>query len=304
MTTINTAAVQGLLLGLFTENYSTTVSTVAQLRLCKGIIPASPATALVAGDILDSAAIAITHSLFTSPANKSAQLINPLTIPIKASVTNAVPTFIRLQTSGAVGILDIPVAGTPGADNAVISSMSISTGQSVQITSLRLALSGLNDLVMSTAYYNNILRLLLGSPTAEGDSNRLMGTWGKVINSSAAEANAVLAIEAYDGTVPLTDDETPAGTLLWKRTVPTTEIAILSVVGASIYSNRTHQASALASGVPTFIRIVKNAITSGTNVYPRLCIQLTIEKHASFYQTAMVTGVVNTLEQFNLALLS
>lgn len=304
MTTINPSAVLGLLQATFTDYHSATVSVIAQLRLCKGTIPVSPATAVAAADIIDSAAVAISHSLFSAPSNGVVQMLNPLTVPIKASVTNAVPSFIRLQTSGAVGILDIPVSSSPGPDNAVISSMSISTGQSVQITSLGLTLSGLNDLVISPAYFNGLLRLLLGSPTAEGNANRLMGTWAKVINSSAAEANAVLAIEAYDGAVPTTHDETPVGTLLWKRTIPTTEVAVLSVVGSSIFSNRTHQASALATGTPTFIRVVKNAITSGTNSYPRLCIQLTTDKHVGFYQSSMVTGVVNTLDQFNLSLLS
>lgn len=304
MTTINIAAIENTLRGTFTELNSVVPAVVAQLILSRGAIPPSPSVAISAADNITSGTVALTHSLFTSPAAGSIQLLGPLTIPIKSSVVDAVPTFIRLQTSGAIGVLDIPVSDVPGPDNAVISNVLISTGQSVQITSLRVALSGFNDLVMSTAYYNGILRLMFGVPTAEGWGNRLLGTWSKVLNSSGSEANAVLAIEAYDGAVPATDDEVPAGTLLWKRTVPTSELpSVLTVVGNSIYSNRTHQAAALASGTPTFIRIVKNAITSGTAVYPRLCIQLTLERHVGFYQTNMVTGVVNTLEQFNLSML-
>jgi len=305
MSTINIAAVQNALQGTFTENYSAAPAVVGQLILSRGAMPISPSVAISAADNITSGTVAIAHSLFTSPADGSIQLLSPLTIPIKTSVVDAVPTFIRLQTTVPVGIIDIPVSDTPGLDNAVISNVLISTGQSVQITSLSVNLAGFNDLVISKSYLDGILRLMFGFPTAAGHNNRLMGTWSKVINSStSAEVNAVLAIEAYDGAVPLTDDETPAGTLLWKRTIPTAELpAVLSVINNSIYSNRVHQANALATGIPTFIRIVKNAITSGTGVYPRLCIQLTIEKHVGFAQTEMVTGVSNTLSQFNLSML-
>lgn len=300
----NPTIVNAVLAGTFTEAYSSSLLFPNSLRLVKGIMPDSPATTLTAGNILDSGAVPLTVSSFSAVSNGRTDMISPLTIPIKSAVVSQVPSFIRIQNSSSVGMFDIDVNNIAGPSNAIINSMSVSTGDVVRLTDLRFIFKNTSSVSMTPGFYSSILRLIMGSPTAEGYSNKLLFGWPKVINSSSAETNAVLTIEAYDGDIPASSEDAATGTLLWKRTIPTTEASIFSVTGNIVNSARAHTSNALATGIPTYVRISKAAITAGTYVYPKLTMQFEVNKHLIFYNPKMTLGVSNTLDTFSFHMLT
>lgn len=293
---------------LFTEDYSYLRNPISVIRLAKVPIPSSPTVTIAAADWLDNAStIEFSSSNFSAVSGGRCDLVTPVTIPIRSSQVNQVPRFIRLQnnTASTTGFIDIDVNNVPGTSNAIISSISISTGNTVQITDMRFIIKPINGIKMTPALYNCILQRIIGFPAANiGYGGSLMFGWPKVINSAGSEVNAVLAISAYDGVPPESSEDAATGTLLWKRTIPTTEGSMFSMLAPfNILSNKIHTSNALATGTPTYIRVVKNAITSSPFVYPQLTLQLEVGKHVSFYKNQMATGVSNTLEQFSFQIL-
>lgn len=292
----------------FTENAAPVISGTTAIRLSKGIMPWNPSVSILANATTwldNSSVISISQSNFTGIANGKCQLIAPITIPIRSSQVAQIPTFIRLQiaNTSTTGFYDIEVNSTPGPSNAVINSMSISTGDVVQITDLRFALKPQNDLKMTPILYDAMLHAMIGRNFTSGYNGALLFGWPKIMNNAGGESNAVLAIEAWDGIPPASSEDDATGTLLWKRTIPVTETSIFSTINGLVISNRPHTTNATANGVPTYIRVVKNAITSSPHIYPKLTLQLEVGKHVSFYRPTMITGQTNTLDMFSFHLL-
>lgn len=292
----------------FTENPASVNLGFTAMRLSKGAMPWSPSVVIAASATTwldNSSVIAISQSNFTGIVGGKCQLIAPITIPIRASQVAQIPTFMRLQSANTstTGFYDIEVNSTAGPSNAVINSMSISTADVVQITDLRFALKPQNDLKMTPILYDAMLHAMIGRSFTPGYNGSLFFGWPKIMNNAGGESNAVLAIEAWDGIPPESSEDDATGTLLWKRTIPTTETSIFSTTNGLVISNRPHVTNAVANGVPTYIRVVKNAITSSPYVYPKMTLQLEVGKHVSFYRPTMITGQPNTLDMFSFHLL-
>ena len=297
--------VTNILKNIFSE-YNQPIYPLNAFQLCKGSVPTTTvANGMPVADTLGSAFTALSSANFTSPVNGSSSLISPVTIPIKSGVTNQTATYMRgVWSNDSYPLFTVDVSNTNTPTAAKFNLTTVSTGNTVQLTALNLALQNTTDTLLSTAFYNNILAYLLGKTTGQGYNNSLMFGYPKVFNvSTGAEVNAVLAVEAYDGPVP-TDPEAAAGTLLWKSTIATTSTSYLEVNGTCVSSSRTLTANATATGTATYIRIIKNAITTGGTVYPKLTMQLKVGVNCFFNSPNMVTGQSNTLEQFNVLLLS
>lgn len=297
-------SITNILKNIFCE-YSQPIYSLTAFQLCKGTIPLSTVSSgMPTADALGNAFTALTGTNFTSPVNGSSSLISPVTIPIKSGVTNQLATYMRgVYSSDVYPLFTLEVSNTNSASAAKFNITTVSTGNTVQLTGLTFSLQNGSDTLLSTAFYNNILAYLLGKTTGQGYNNSLMFGYPKVFNpSTGAEANAVLAVEAYDGPVP-TDPEAATGTLLWKSTISTTSTSYLEANGLCISSTRTLTANATATGTATHIRIIKNAITSGGAVYPKLTMQLKVGVNCFFNSPNMVTGQSNTLEQFNVLVL-
>ncbi len=287
-------------------DYSQTIYPLTHFQLCKGNIPlTTTVNGMPTADTLGSAFTALSGSNFTAPVNGASNLISPVTIPIKAGVTNQTATYMRgVWSSDSYPLMTIDVSASSSASAAKFNQLTVSTGNTIQLTGLNFSLQNTTDTLLSTAFYNNILAYLLGKTTGQGYTNSLMFGYPKVYNvSTGAEVNAVLAVEAYDGVVP-TDPEAAGGNLLWKSTIATTSTSYLEVNGSCISSTRQLTANATATGTATYIRIIKNAITTGGTVYPKLTMQLKVGVNCFFNTPNMVTGQSNTLEQFNVLILS
>jgi len=298
--------ITNILRNMFVTNINQ-VYTLTHFQLCKGNVPLTTvASGMPVADTLGSAFTSLTGANFTAPVNGVSSMIAPVTIPIKSGVTNQTATYMRgVSTNDTYPLFTVDVSSVASANAARFNQTLISTGNSIQLLGLNLSLQNGADTLLSTAFYNNILASLLGKSTGQGYNNNLMFGYPKVVRlDTNAEVDAVLAVEAYDGVIPTDPEEAPTGTLLWRSVIATTSTSYLEVNGTCISSTRQLTANATATGTATYIRIIKDAITTGGAVYPKLTMQLKVGVNCFFNTPNMVGGLSNTLEQFNVLILS
>lgn len=291
---------------IFTDNYSIAPTVPGFIRLLKGTRPANNEVASVAANILDNgSSIVLNHTKFTAVNNGRCDLISPITIPIKSSQTNQVPTCIRWVSAVAAttSLMDIDVNNVAGTSNALINTMSISTGNTVQITDLRLILKLNNGLSMSPVLLNALLETFTGYPSTRGYVGALLMGCSWVLDSSGYQITTPLAIEAWSGTVPATSEIAPTGTLLWKKTISFEENCIFTPGPNILFVKNLYAANAIANGTPTFIRIVKDAVDYSPYTYPKMVIQLPVSSAVSFNNPTMATGAINMLNPFSFHIL-
>lgn len=295
-----------ILNNVFGISLGDTVRSVATFMLCKGIMPASPeAQALIpAGDKL-SGNIAMGATAFITPTGKTTSLASSIAIPIVASVTSQTPTFIRIFGSATESypIMDIPVSLTQEVGKAQISSMSVSTGDAVQLLKLNLSLANGSDMLLSDVMYNVMLNSITLKTSVHGYVNSLRFGKADVYNNSAGTfAPHPLTIEAYSDIALNNIDDVPTE-LIWSKTITAAEGVYLTVSGNNVFSNKTITANAVANGQATYIRLIKEAVTAGTANYPKMVLQLKVGVNCFFSSPNMTLGQPSTLEQFNVVLL-
>ena len=298
--------VSPILNAVFGISYGTAVMTAANFMLCKGIMPASPEgqPLIPAGDKL-SGYIAMGPIAFITPTGKTTSLASSIAIPIAASVTSQTPTFIRIfgNATETYPVMDIPVSLTQEAGKAQISSMSVSTGDAVQLLKLNLSLANGSDMLLSDAIYNVTLSSITQKTSVHGYINSLrFGKADVYNNSTGALVSHPLTIEAYSDIALNNIDDVPTE-LIWSKTITAAEGVYLTVSGNNVFSNKTITANAVANGQATYIRLIKEAVTAGTANYPKMVLQLKVGVNCFFSNPNMTLGQPSTLEQFNAVLL-
>lgn len=311
----NNTQIGVLLESVFGVTASNPTHSINKMQFCHGDFPGSTSEVISTTNILTAGTAPNNYTLFTGsnwsvPSEGVTILASGVSGLIKSSglPAGAAISFIRLlSNSGSVPIFDIPVDIAKGVDNAVLSKISgIVANEQVVLKDLRMKIVTKGGFSFNNALASAILRHIVGIPnTLLGYYGALMFGQGYVYETSSVTIASPLYMDIYDGaTIPESANLEPTGTLLWKSTISTSSTSYLEVNGTCISSTRQLTANATATGTATYIRIIKNAITTGGTVYPKLTMQLKVGVNCFFNTPNMVTGQSNTLEYFNVLILS
>ncbi len=117
-------------------------------------------------------------------------------------------------------------------------------------------------------------------------------------------------MDIYDGaTIPESANLEPTGTLLWRKQISDASGAlpnIFNISGTSITLSSSQSANAVASGIPKYLRIYKNGVTTPNGLsYPKLVMQMPIGSgvgYASIDRTTIVSGQSVSLNETSFVL--
>lgn len=315
--TLNTAALAPLLAATFCANDSVGYpSGIYQCRLFEGAQPANPN--ITGGVTPLSLPFALNHELWSAPAAGVLTLADPF-LEIPTNVTGTA-SFLRLYAVGAP-LMDIPVSTTPGDGVAVLSSLSAVSGSALHLTDLRIKLNTVGAMSVSPVVANYFLLALIGAPNpymheSSGHEVPYLGAlsagWRE---SSTLETlnDHPTVLMAYAGDVPSSaTDPIGSATLLWSHTgIPARDL--VDPVGAGLALTATVTANAVATGTPSFLRVVRPAVDYSFGGYldgvvtPECVVQIPVGGAASgcsFSPTSLTAGQPATLVQLTVSLAS
>lgn len=298
--------------------FSVTPPTVAnginRVQLCHGEFPGSTSTTISAANVLsDNNAFAGTN--WSVPSEGVSILASPVSCLIKSTglPANAAIGFIRLlNNNSTAAIFDVPVDISKGADNAVLSKIAgIVAGEQITIKDLRLKIATKGDFSFNNELAAYLIRSILGNVNLSiCYGGALMFGHGFVLSQSGAPTAAPLIMDIYDGSIiPESANLEPTGTLLWRKQISDVAMAVpnvFNVSGTSVTLNSSQSANAVASGVPKYVRIYKNGITTADgSTYPKLVLQMPIGSgvgYASIDRTTIVSGQSVSLNETSFVL--
>lgn len=307
---INTNAAQiGYMLDtVFTSSTPQVNQGICKLQFCHGEFPGSTSTIISATNILNAGSqpndnIAFSGTNWSVPSEGVAILASPISGFIKSTglPVGAAVSFIRLlAANGTTALFDIPVDVAKGIDNAVLSKIyGILAGEQITLKDLRIKIATKGEFSFNNALASSFIRVITGNPNLNiGRSGALLFGHGYVMSNSGAVTASPLIMDIYDGsTIPESANNEPTGTLLWRKSisdVATVMPSIFNVSGTSVSLSSSQSANAVASGVPKYMRIYKNGITTSEgNNYPKLVMQIPIGTgtgFASIDRTTITSG--------------
>ncbi len=299
---------------VFSATPPSATNGISRVQLCHGEFPGSTSTTISAANILsDNNAFAGTN--WSVPSEGVSILASPISCLIKSTglPANAAIGFIRLLNNNSTAVIfDVPVDISKGADNAVLSKISgIVAGEQITIKDLRLKIATKGEFSFNNALAAYLMRSILGNVNLSiGYAGALLFGFGYVINQTGTPTAAPMIMDIYDGaTIPESANLEPTGTLLWRKQISDATMAvpnIFSISGTSITLNSPQSANAVASGVPKYVRIYKNGITTADgSTYPKFVLQMPIGSgvgYASIDRTTIVSGQSVSLNETSFVL--
>lgn len=229
-------------------------ATVYAAFLCGGTMPANPLvttgfTTLSGGVIVDGG--------WLPPSDGVCTLSNPVAITPNA---NGTITFIRLCMAGSTtGVIDISVGLVGSGASCIVSSLTAVSGTPVAISDLRVKLNTTGDFSVGATIANDFLLSLLNT---NRDSRYIAANAASRLEAPGGAYTKAVTVNVYDGPIPAKADDAATGTRLWTKAITGNNLFNVSGLGMSLAEALT--ANALASGTPTYARVVKAAY-SGVN---------------------------------------
>lgn len=317
--TLNHADLAPLLAATFCANDAGYPGGIYRFQLFGGPQPSHPT--ITAGIVpLSTSLYTLTHDRWSAPAAGVVTLADPIEIPINATGT---ATFLRIYGAyGSGNLMDIPVSTTPGDGVAVLSSLSAVSGSALHLTDLRIKLNTVGAMSVSPVVANYFLLALIGAPNpymheSNGHEVPYLGAlsagWRETSTLETLNDHPTVLM-AYAGDVPSSaTDPIGSATLLWSRTgIPARDL--VDPVGAGLALTATVTANAVATGTPSFLRVVRpsNDYTSMGGyldgvVTPECVVQIPVGGAASgcsFSPTSLTAGQPATLVQLTVSLAS
>lgn len=262
--------------------------------------PLASITAIVllddAGNELTSTVIDI-PSNFTRPVNGQIQLVNNLDL---GNIGGSIAHRVVLKRNSVV-TLEVPVALTPGSNNVVLNQLDSSNGEPIILTNMKFQFKPFNDIKLSSSLLDMFMLTYFGFSK---DQISLYGGLGFSENvyylAGGSAVSSTLSITAYTGDIPLEANHAVSANseALWQKVI--TNTPLFQCLGNMVHLPYYLGEPAVLTGIPTYIRIVKDEQTDGYYQNPRLCMQLEIGKHVSFQYDGMTNGVVNMLDPFSI----
>ena len=304
----NEAHIGTLINTIFTSDAPQAIYGICKLQFCHGEFPGSTSTVISATNILNSGSapndnVAFSGTNWSVPSEGVAILASSISGFIKSSglPVGAAISFIRLLASNGITVLfDIPVDIAKGIDNAVLNKVyGIVAGEQIILKDLRIKIVTKGEFSFNNALAASLIRVITGNPNLNiGYAGALLFGHGYVMSDSGAATASPLIMDIYDGTtIPESANAEPTGTLLWRKSISdaaTVMPSIFNVNGTSVSLSSSQSANAVASGVPKYLRIYKNGITTSEgNNYPKLVMQMPIGSgvgYASIDRTTIVSG--------------
>lgn len=181
-------------------------------------------------------------------------------------------SFIRFYDPYNTPVYDVSASTSASIDTAVLSTLSVTTGNQFTLTNLRLKMAVTGDVSVSPGVANDFLYKMIGYTPTYGLSPKLFSN-----NDPAGSylGTDQVTYSLYTGAIPTRADLAPTGTLVWTKT-PTDACCFIQVgLGISLLSNLS--ANAVASGTPTYLRVRRSALTlSGYGTLPEAIIQVPV----------------------------
>lgn len=298
----NTAYVGSLINTVFSTSPPMATNAISRVQLCHGEFPGSTSTSISATNILSDGAI-FAGTNWSVPSEGVSILAFPVSCLIKSTglPASAAIGFIRLLNNDMTSVIfDVPVDISKGADNAVLSKIAgIVAGEQITIKDLRVKIATKGEFSFNNSLAGYLIRSIIGNVNLGiGYGGTLMFGHGFVLNQSGTPTAAPLIMDIYDGsTIPESANLEPTGTLLWRKQISDVAMAvpnIFNVSGTSVTLMSSQSANAVATGVPKYLRIYKNGITtSDGSTYPKFVLQMPIGNgigYASIDRTSIVSG--------------
>lgn len=234
---------------------------------------------------------------FTRPVNGQIQLVNNLDL---GNIGGNIAHRVVLKRNSVVTI-EVPVALTPGSNNVVLNQLDSTNGEPIILTNMKFQFKPFNDIKLSSSLLDMFMLTYFGFSK---DQISLYGGLGFSENiyflSGGSVVNSTLSVTAYTGDIPLEANHAISANSepLWQKVI--TNTPLFQCLGNMVHLPYYLGEPAVATGVPTYIRIVKDEQTDGYYQNPRLCMQLEIGKHVNFQYDEMTNGVVNILDPFSI----
>lgn len=252
---LNAAYIEGKLASLFSDSQLNSGDYIHQFKLCGGVMPANP-TVLTGFTSYASLQPTDATSIWLPPSDGVVSLSAPLTFT--PSAAGAI-TFLRMNVANGYGVFDIPLGLSGTNASGVVSSLTASVGVPVSVTDLRIKLNTAGNLSVGSALANLFLSSIVNSDYM-GNPFFIASAASKW-NPIANDFSKTVTVNVYDGSIPAKADDAATGTKLWTKSISSNNLFSVTGLGVSLAEGLT--ANALASGTPTYIRVVKAAY-SGT----------------------------------------
>lgn len=252
---LNPTYFSSLLSAVFSDQPYPAISgyqSVIYAMLCGGVQPESPS---VTAGITVFQSVVISSGKWLPPGDGVSMLSSPIVFTPTASGSI---TFLRLTYAVASnsGIVDIPIGLAGSGASAVVSSLVASSGVPVSVTDVRVKFNTAGSFSVGAVLANEFLSSLLMAD--RGNSMRSTQAASRFDSVSNGYTRAV-TVNVYDGTIPSHADNPATGIKLWTKSITSNNLFTVNGVGMSLFEALT--ANAIASGAPTYLRVVKAAYT-------------------------------------------
>lgn len=226
-----------------------------------GVQPPSPASSV--GAIQLTSPIALSGNDWMSPAGGVTALANPRQM---TGIADDTAVFLRLYYS-TDPLIDIPVSTSPARGVAVLSTVNVSTGWTLDLLDLRLKIATVGDASISPSIANYLLMMLTGQPNPFVDITNsaevpYLGAFSSFYRDPSNNELDDLTTEiiAYSGPIPVSASAPLAGnTILWQKSLSSYGNQF-DVVGGSVSLLGSLVSTAISSGTPSFIRIIRPSV--------------------------------------------
>ena len=262
--TISTTAKDEILTLVFrSTGASLSSGVVGSMQLFSGSVPATPETTPSGNTFTDM--FSLTHSGWAAAADGVATWTGfALDISNDYADDPDVPSFVRLLYDGVAdsGSFDLPVGLATSGAACIVDSMSVASGDIVNVTNLTIKaaeyLAGGNSI--NTALANSMLNAI----TLKNSSGVLDSTTYLRLGSGESSYQSVLSF--YSGQAPSYASDTATGTLLATYTVPNSTELFGAPSSGVIDLTSTVSITPSANGTVGYFRLTKTHELYGTLV--------------------------------------
>lgn len=289
----------GFFESILTDSYGSPpagILPIDSLVLYSGVQPGTPLNSQ--GILAYSSIVPISAVNWTFPSAGVIQL-EPIDITNDFQTVSDQVSFIRIFRQ-SLGVIDIPVSLSGGTGDAVVSSLTAGVGGTITISNIKFKINTAGNVCVNTPVANFILSKLVGIALPYDTLNA--ASRYKLPISGGAEYTENVTVSVYSGPVPSDADELPSGVLLWQTNI--TGNNLFTVNGNSQGLSSTLSSTAIASGIPSFLRISKPSYTTiaGATV-PACKFQTTIGSATATFMSASEFLISNTYQLNNLTVL-
>jgi hypothetical protein len=262
---------------------------VMSAQFFAGARPADPT--ISTGITALSAVKTIASGTWMVSSNGVAALASHIGFPVTA---NGSLSFIRFYTATNQPILDVDVGLVASGEKAIVSTLTATSGQVINLQDMRFRVATSGDTCVSPSVANEIVNTWANNLNATVSYSFSSLSGFSKHNPEVGDYTKTVTVEAWDGPIPANSTATPAGVKLWSKSITGDNLFQVSGMAAALMQNQT--ANAIASGTPTFVRAVKAAYST----IPATSMQAPVSalNGVQFANADMVSGASNTLTNF------